>query len=91
MLLQVASFHSFFVANQQCIIYVSHIFIHSSVDGHFFTLLPCPGYCKQCGYEHGVHAYFQIIVSLGVCLAVGLLDHTAILFLVLKDTPNCSP
>ena len=35
MLLQMALFHSFFMAEQYSIVYMYHIFfIHSSVDGH---------------------------------------------------------
>ena len=48
-LLQVALFHSFFMAEYHSIVYMYHIFfIHSSVDG--YLEFPCLGCCEQQSY-----------------------------------------
>ena len=48
----------FYTTEKYSIVYMHHILsIHSSADGH----LGCfDGYCKQCCYETGMHASFQI-------------------------------
>ena len=45
-------------------------------------LLPCPGYYKQCCYEHWGTHLFHFWFLRYVCPAVGLLGHMAVLFLV---------
>ena len=72
MLLQVAKFPSFFMAEQYSIVCFSvcvcvcvqdtvHIryivFVHSSIDGHLSCFYNLGSY-KQCYYEHWVHVPF---------------------------------
>ena len=58
-----------------------HIFfIHSSVNTHLdcFCVLPI---ANSAAANIGVHVSFQLMISLGVCPGVGLLDHMIALFL----------
>ena len=52
-----AEFPSFYGWN----LYISHIFTHSSTDGHRFN--PCPGYCKYCCNEHGGYQKLFLLSS----------------------------
>ena len=59
-----------------------HIFfIHSSVDGHLdcFHVLAT---INSAEVNFGVHASFQIMFSLDICLGMGLQGHMVALFLV---------
>ena len=44
-------------------------------------LLPCLGCCKHAAMNIKVHVSFQIMVSLSICLGVGLLGHMVVLIL----------
>ena len=64
MLLQMALFPSFLWLS---FIYIDihhiHIFFtHSSINEHFFRLLPCLRYCKECCSEHWVQL-FELVLS----------------------------
>ena len=62
MLLQMASFHSFFKAEHtHTHIYVSH-FLYPYTCQWTFKLFPCPGYCRRAAVNTGVHLSFQITV-----------------------------
>ena len=59
-----------------------HIFfIHSSVDGHLggFHVLAA---VNSAAVNIGVHVFFEIWFSLGICPGVGLQNHMVALFLV---------
>ena len=43
------------------ILYIPHL-LYPFISQWTFRLLPCLGYCEQCGYEHRAHVYFWIIV-----------------------------
>ena len=61
MLLQMALFHSFFIAESYSIEYICHIFIFSSVDGHLgcFHVLAV---VNSAAMNTGVHVSFRIRV-----------------------------
>ena len=58
-----------------------NFFIHSSVDGHLgcFHVLAI---VNSDAMSNGIHVSFSILVSSGYRLAVGLLCHMVVLFLV---------
>ena len=62
-------------------IYMHHIFIHSSVDGHW-VCLHVLGIVNSVSMNIGIHVLFEVWFSLDICPVVGLLDHMVVLFLV---------
>ena len=48
----------FFMVEKYSIVYMYHIFIHSSVDGH--RLFPCLDIVNNATMNTGVHASFRI-------------------------------
>ena len=75
----------FFMAVQYSIVYMYHIFIHSSVDGHFVGLHVL-AIMNSAAVNIGMHYLFEFWFSSGRCPGVGLLDHTIVPFLVFKGT-----
>ena len=53
MLLQMALFHSVFVAEEHSVVYMHHILTHSSVDGHWLPGLLC--FVNSAAVNIGVH------------------------------------
>ena len=55
--------------------------IQTFVSGHLdsFHVLAI---VNSAAVNNGMHVSFSILVSSGICLGVGLLDHTLVLFLV---------
>ena len=87
MLLQMAGFPSFFMAQSLFIVSVHvcvhHIFlIHSPGNGH--RLFPCLGIVNNAAMNTGLHISFQIVVlfPLDKHSEVELLNHDIVLFLV---------
>ena len=62
--------------------YIYHnFFIHSSLDGHlgnFHALATV----NSAAMNNGIHVSFSVLVSLSICLGVGLLGRMVVLFLV---------
>ena len=72
MLLQMALFHSFFIAEQYSIVYMYHIFfIHSSVDGHL-GCLQVLAIVSSAAMNIGVHVAFRIMVFSGYIPRTGI-------------------
>ena len=67
-----------------------NFFIHSSVDGQLgsFHVLAI---VNSAALNNGIHVSLSIFFPQGICLGVGLLGHTVVLFLVFKETPYSSP
>ena len=88
MLLQMAGFHSFFVAEYYSIVHRHHIFfIHSSTNGHvgcFHNLAIINNVAI------GVRNPFELVFlcSLGKYLVVQFLDHRVFLVLIFGGTPT---
>ena len=80
MLVQMALFHSFLWPNN-ILLYLNHIFIHSSVVGHLgcFQVLAI---VNRAAVNIGVHIFFEFWFSLDICPGVRMLDHGVALFLV---------
>ena len=80
MLLQMPLFCSF-MAEQYSVVYVYHIFIHSSVDGHFgcFRVLAI---VNSAAVNIGVRVSFRIMVFSGYMPRIGIAGHIVVLFLV---------
>ena len=81
MLLQVALFHFFLMAEWYSIEYIHHIFIHSSVDGHL-------GCChvlavvNSAAMNIGVHVSYWIIILSGYTPRAGIAGSHESLFLI---------
>ena len=71
-------------------IYISHIFIHSSIYGHWgwFHIL---GYFEYCCHEHRGAYLFKLVFlfSLEKYPEVELLNRMVVLFLIFEDVPYC--
>ena len=87
MLLQMAKFPSFFMAEWYFIVYIYHIFIHSFVDGHLgsFHVLAV---INNVAVNIVVHISFlgSSFIFFGYIPGVELLGHMVILFLVFSGT-----
>ena len=72
-----------FMAEQYSIVYMYHIFIHSSVDGHlgYFHILAI---VNSTAMISGFTCLLELWLSQGICPVVGLLGHMVDLFLVFK-------
>ena len=86
MLLPVALFYSFFMAEWYYLVFLflCHIlFMHPAVEGHLgcFCALAV---VKSTAVNRGVRVSFSVTVLCGVCPVMGLLDHVVVLFLVFK-------
>ena len=55
--------------------------MHLSVNGHFGCFHDL-AHANSAPMNIGVHVFFELWFSLGICLVVGLLGHMVILFLV---------
>lgn len=56
-------------------------FVRSFVDGHLAR--PCPGCCKCCCREHGVHSLFELVVSFSLDKKPELLEPVAALVVII--------
>ena len=79
MLLQMALFSLLFYGRVIFIVYMYHLFVYSSVDGHLgcFHVLAIVS-----AVDIGVHVSFQIVVFFGCMPRSGIADHMVILYLV---------
>ena len=89
MSLQMALFH-FFMAEEYSVVYMYHIFVCSSVDGHSgcFHVLAIVNSAEK---STKVHTFFKLWFSPDLYPGVGLLDHMVALSLVFKEPPYCFP
>ena len=69
------------MAEKYSIVYMYHIFIYSSVDGHLGCFHDL-AIVNSTAMNIRVHVSFELWFSLGICPVVGLLDHMVTLFLV---------
>ena len=71
-----------FMAEQYSIVYMHHILIYSSVNGHL-GCFHCFGYCEQCCNEHRGACIFSNYRFVWIlCPEVRLLDHMIVPYLV---------
>ena len=76
----------FFVAEYYSVVYLYHVFIHSSDDGH----LGCSrvlAIVNSTAVNPGVHISSGLYFSVAISPGVGLQDHMIALFSVFKEPP----
>ena len=101
MLLQVATFHSYFMAEYYSWVLHTHTHTHTHTQTHTHTshlpkliicsqelgFFPCLGYCKQCCYENCMDLFkLEFYFFLGIYPRVRLLDHMVAPFSMVKET-----
>ena len=73
----------FFVAEQYSIVYMYHLFTHSSHDGHFGSLRVLAK-CKQCCSQHWIHVSFRVMAFSKYMPRSGIARSLLALYLVFK-------